>query len=574
MNWEQFEEERKQQLADQTAAKLKNQFPEWFNGNKLGPTVNIEEVKTCLKELVKQNPEILPFEQEEITEKALAAITINCLLLVEKEIAVDLLTALKSLAQFKHWHFTFDDNIHNPDVVVVSRKYTIQHHLILRGLKKTYSNSRIVLLAGSIEDINASTEVFINSANRCGLYNIVTGDIPKTPGDRPYTLPVALMYDWEEVGYRRIQTDESTVPPINNDMPVAKTTSEAKPIIEFSHQEPIFNTLPDNIMANQSEEKSRPLFPAQKPQTRVIKEEEANIQSTIQQPIFAAKTISTRGKLVISSSTKGGVGKTTIAITKALALANAGIKTCLMDFNLAAPDIATFFKIEGVPGIELLSTSPFSQALVMEVLVKINDYLYVLPGPMDTTNPYFEEGKLGKILDFLLTQFPVTIADTPPEFWTDERLKELFERADRVYSILTQSSFSEEEAKDYAPQYIMCGVKPNQIGLILNMYDPELRDPRKIEVSFSANLKVKDKKFLPRIEAIIPVNYRENVKGTHEGKVVDLDKKYNQIHQVVQKIAQMAGYSYEISTIDDSLDTEVSKQGFLKKFFQRFKRDV
>ncbi len=571
MNWEQFEEERKQQLADQTVEKLKSQFPEWFNGNKLQNSVKIEEVETCLIELVKQNPEILPFEQEEIAAKALAAITTSCLLLVEKEIAVELLAALKSMTKFKHWHFTFDDNIHNPDVVVVSRKYTIQHHLILRGLKNTYSNSRIVLLAGSIEDIDASTEVFINSANRCGLYNIVTGDIPKTPGDRPYTLPVALMYDWEEVGYRRIQADESTVPSIHNDMPVAKPTSEAKPIIEFSRQEPVFNTLPDNIMANQSEEKeSRPLIPAQKPQARVIKEEEANIQSTIKQPNFKPKT---RGKLVISSSPKGGVGKTTIAITKAVALANAGIKTCLLDFNLAAPDIATFFKIEGVPGIELLAANPFSPSLVMDVLVKINEYLYVLPGPMDTTNPYFDEGKVGKILDFLLSQFPVLIADTPPEFWTDERLKELFERADRVYSILTQSSFSEKEAKDYAPQYIMCGVKPDQIGLILNMYDPELRDPRKIEASFSVNLKLKDKSIQPRIEAIIPVNYRENVKGTHEGKVVDLDKGYNQIHQVVQKVAQLAGYSYEI-TVTGRSEADNSNQGFLKKLFQRFKKDV
>jgi len=564
VNWEQFEEERKQQLADQIAEKLKSEIPEWFNGNKLQNPVKVGEVKTRLLELVKQTPEILPFEQEEIAEKALAAITNNCLLLVEKEIAGELLAAVQSLTQFKHWHFTLE-NSYCPDLVVFSRRYLNQQNLSLPKMRTLFPKSRIILLAGNSED--RATGEFIINAQSCGFNNIVTGDVPKTPGDRPYTLPVALMYDREEIGYWEISAGVPIGQSVITKMSV-KNTAE-----ELPRREPAPNTLSDKRMAFLSEKENRPVIPAEKPQAPAIKAEEKNIQSITQQPIFTSKTFNTRGKLVISSSTKGGVGKTTLAITKAVALANAGIKTCLMDFNLAAPDIATFFKIEGVPGIELLAANPFSPSLVMDVLVKINEYLYVLPGPMDTTNPYFDEGKLGKILDFLLSQFPVLIADTPPEFWTDERLKELFARADRVYSILTQSSFSEEEAKDYAPQYIMCGVKPDQIGLILNMYDPELRDPRKIEASFSVNLKLKDKSSQPRIEAIIPVNFRENVKGTHEGKVVDLDKGYNQIHQVVQRIAQLAGYSYEISSAG-RLEADNTKQGFLKKLFKRFKKDV
>lgn len=557
MNWEQFEEERKQQLADQIAEKLKNEIPEWFNGNKLQNPVKVGEIKTRLLELIKQTPEILPFEQEEIAEKALAAITTNCLLLVEKEIAGELLAAVQNLTQFRHWHFTLE-NSNCPDLVVFSRRYLNQQNLSLPQIRILFPKSRIILLAGNSED--RAIGDFITNAQSCGFNNIVTGDVPKTPGDRPYTLPVALMYDREEIGYGKIPAQEPAAQSVIAEMP------EIKPLVP--------NTLPDNRMVFLSAEKeSQPVIPAKKTPSPVIKEEKINIHSTIQQPIFTSKTFNTRGKLVLSSSPKGGVGKTTIAITKAVALANAGIKTCLMDFNLAAPDVATFFKIEGVPGIELLAENPISPSLAMDVLVKINEYLYVLPGPMDTTNPHFVEGKVGKILDFLLSQFPVLIADTPPEFWTDERLKELFARADRVYSILTQSSFSEKEAKDYAPQYIMCGVKPDQIGLILNMYDPELRDPRKIEASFSVNLKLKDKNSLPRIEAIIPVNYRENVKGTHEGKVVDLDKEYNQIHQVVQKIAELAGYNYEVSPAD-RLKMDAEKQGFLKKLFQRFKKDV
>ncbi|PHJ40002.1 hypothetical protein P378_00330 [Desulforamulus profundi] len=479
MNWEQFEEERKQQLANQTVEKLKNQFPEWFNGNKLGPAVNIEEAKACLSELAKQNPEILPFEQEEITEKALGAITTSCLLLVEKEIAGDLLTALKSLAQFKHWYFTLK-NSNYPDIVVFSRKYLNQQNLSLSKIRTFFPKSRVILLAGNLGD--RATGEFIENAQSYGFNNIVTGDVPNTPGDRPYTLPVALMYDREEIGCWEIPARAPVEQPVVSKIPVKNT------IKELPRREPLLNTLPDNkVEYITTEKEDRPAIPAQKLQTPVIKrEEKTSTPDTRQQPILASQAFNTRGKLIISSSTKGGVGKTTIAITKAVALAHAGIKTCLLDFNLAAPDIATFFKIEGVPGIELLAANPFSPSLVMDVLVKVNEYLYVLPGPMDTTNPYFEDGKVGKILDFLLSQFPVLIADTPPEFWTDERLKELFERADRVYSILTQSSFSEEEAKDYAPQYIMCGVKPDQIGLILNMYDPELRDPRKIEASFSS----------------------------------------------------------------------------------------
>ncbi|SHF26895.1 AAA domain-containing protein [Desulforamulus putei DSM 12395] len=617
MNWEQFEEERKQQLANQTAEKLQKQFPEWFVGNKLGPTVNIEEAKTYLRELVKQNPEILPFEQEEIEKKALAAITTSCLLLVEKEITGDLLTALKSLAQFKHWHFTLN-NSNYPDIVVFSRKYLNQQNLSLSKIRTLFPKSRIILLAGNLGD--RATGEFIENAQSYGFSNIVTGDVPNTPGDRPYTLPVALMYDRDEIisennfvinkeaaeipnyclSKQQInqlsnnQTSDSCLGNYNKqeeNAPYVKVNSQqafdtykVNPAgsqtrdIKIKLKRKAFlkgmsgNDMTPNIpVSSEHKNYANPIHPQVKEDTAITRE---IVNEFLQQPVQTVYTRNTdqyKGKLIVISSTKGGVAKTTTSIMISLALAKSGIPNLLIDADFEAPDCATFFKIKNVPGIEKIAGKPFSPEKTDDVIFKVNEYLHILPGPMDTTSPHFEPGQLEQIVDYLVSKYPVVIVDTPPEFWEDDRQKVFFTKADRVYSILTQSAFSQAEARDYAPKYALLGVSAEKIGLILTMYDPELISPKELENSFSANLKIADKKFQPRFEAIIPVNTREFYKGTHDGKIVSINHSYNQIHLIVEKIAEMAGYKYE--TPKGEIVQEKKKTSFLSNLLGKFRRE-
>ena len=131
--------------------------------------------------------------------------------------------------------------------------------------------------------------------------------------------------------------------------------------------------------------------------------------------------------LVVSTANKGGVGKTTTAIHIATALARAGIPTVLIDLDLSAPDIATYYKIKDVPGIERLRNQSLVPLQVDRLLITVNNDLQVLPGPMDKTLPHFNDGELSAILNYLKQRFPVVVCDTSPEFWTKRWLNEVFE---------------------------------------------------------------------------------------------------------------------------------------------------
>ena len=78
---------------------------------------------------------------------------------------------------------------------------------------------------------------------------------------------------------------------------------------------------------------------------------------------------------LISYANKGGVGKTTTAVSIAVVLASSGLKTVICDFNIAAPDIATFFNLKPSCGIEKAAED------IDSVLLKAADNLWVLPGP-------------------------------------------------------------------------------------------------------------------------------------------------------------------------------------------------
>ncbi|MGD0622880.1 MAG: P-loop NTPase, partial [Thermacetogeniaceae bacterium] len=124
----------------------------------------------------------------------------------------------------------------------------------------------------------------------------------------------------------------------------------------------------------------------------------------------------TRGVLVVSTANKGGVGKTTAAIAIATALSKAGIPTVLVDLVLGAPDLATFFKVHDVPGIEKLSNlNGIDPVQIDRLLVNVRDNLYVIPGPMSKTLPRFTGSELSKVLSYLKGKFPVVVCDTCPE---------------------------------------------------------------------------------------------------------------------------------------------------------------
>ena len=315
-----------------------------------------------------------------------------CLIAAEEGIAGAIAANLQKMGSFSGWSFetcTDADNLagwsgKNVDVLVLSRFLPGADHVkLLSRMRMLFPSSHIVLLVGQATE---ACRAYVKAANGAGLYNVVTG---KLPGDRPYTLIVALTR------------------PKNPELDGYEELSESEDESGKQLPERLDVSLPEN-----GEDAS-----CLEAADASVEVPVARKQSGIAQKRWANKAAA--GVVVASTANKGGVGKTTAAIAVATALGRAGVPTAIVDFDLGAPDIATFFKVQGVPGIERLSNlSRVSPAQIDRLLVDVENNLHILPGPMNKTLPRFEGGELAAVLEYLKSKFQVVVCDTPPEPWT------------------------------------------------------------------------------------------------------------------------------------------------------------
>ena len=449
-----------------------------------------------------------------------------CLIATEeataKEIKKNMQIIINKTGAFRDWTFEACTDgkalsqwrDRNVEVLVFGRDLKgVDPIKLLQQVRSLFPSTHIVLLAGPVTE---SSRAYIRAAERVGLYNIVTGDLP---GDRPYNLVTALTGPKRPApeadrGVAGSNTPERHGPPVSSLLSGLGGTSTLLQCQEGS----VYLDRPEEAYPAQQEEPAQKLIPAGE----------------------------TRGVLVVSTANKGGVGKTTAAIATATALANAGIPTVLVDLDLGAPDLAAFFKINNVPGIEKLANlKGIDPVQIDRLLVKVRDNLYVIPGPMSKTLPRFTGSELSKVLGYLKGKFPVVVCDTGPEPWTKKWLYNTFESADVALAVVDQSKFSEEETKKYAPTIIMMGVRPENIRIVINRFSPKLHPANKIEASFNSGFK-KTCSALPKIGAVIPDNWDASVKETYEGEIA-LDGA-SQWHDIAREIADLAGYRYRPSS--------------------------
>jgi len=258
----------------------------------------------------------------------------------------------------------------------------------------------------------------------------------------------------------------------------------------------------------------------------------------------------TLGRLIISTANKGGVGKTTTAITLATALAQAGIDVALIDLDFAGPDIRAFFKINS-KGIEVLAGRGKGTYLMLDQVITPapgHEHLYLVTGPVDETIPpdtIFAPGELEEVIHALQERFPVVIADSPPNFWNCPWLPGVFRLADLALAVVDQSSFSEADTETYAPYLIKMGVHPENIRIVLNKFSPKLHNARIVEQAFCVGFKKNvDKNKLPKVLATIPNDWDAHIKYGYQGKTFGLDDARSQWHRIGEEVAHMIGQNY------------------------------
>lgn len=483
-----------------------------------------------------------------------------CIIAAEPNSADLIKQNLEKMPQFKQWQFVTVNNSNEledweyrrPEVLVLSRYLPGEEHASLfKNLQARFPVTHIVLLVGMLDEI---TRGYIKMAEKYGLYNIVTG---RLPGDKPYTLPLALTHPKNfEAGplFKDKSSQEESLPigdfgadADENEIPSKEDVidKDAISLPELIEQEAV---TPQPVLSNflfgndTTPDQPEPRHVNDTGINKIIMPMRTTGKIQYQQDYIQNRQ---SGVFALTTANKGGVGKTTSNITLGLALSRAGVKTVLWDLDFEGPDLKVFFNITDGPGIEMLSGSRIYLSTVEELLYKVNDNLYVLPGPMDAVIPSFQPGQLTEIVGILKSMFSVVIADTPPGFWGKPWLFEIFPLADAVFSIVDQSKFSEQETKDYAPMLLSMGVTPDKIRIILNRFSPKLHNARVVENHFCSGFKKgTPKNVLPKVIATIPEDWITHVGKGYKGEVVGLEDPKNQWHKVAQDLAKMAGCNY------------------------------
>lgn len=482
-----------------------------------------------------------------------------CVLAVEAEIAEIIKTNLKKIEPYAKWRFDTCEHAwkldeysrKNPDVLVLSRFLPGEEPIeLLKHINTLFPGSHIVLLVG---DVDEKCRGYLRAARSHGLNNYVVG---KLPGDRPYTLLVALTQP-RETGedFNGEEIAEETVINVKQRPDKAMMGKEESEIAQYNYpgnteREGIFT--PEDRLTYTTGTESKPML------------ENKRITFISKNKKERKRRFNRGGVFTMVTSNKGGVGKTTVSVTMAVALARSGVPTVITDFDLEGPNVATFFDIKDVPGIEYLAGRSINPHYLEDLLVEKEENLFVLPGVMNKTLPVFEQGQLLEIVEGLMETFPVVIGDTPPGFWTKEWLTELFMQADIVFSVVDQSKFSEQETRDYAPRLLLAGVEPDRIKIVLNRFNPKLHNARIIEKHFCAGFKENvPQKLLPRVAATIPEDWVAYTQKSYKGEVVGLDDIYSQWHRLAEEVARLAGYQYK--------KPEKKKKGF-GSIFKRLRR--
>ena len=148
--------------------------------------------------------------------------------------------------------------------------------------------------------------------------------------------------------------------------------------------------------------------------------EENRKQEQIEQEKRLKKNLSRIKNKIIVISGKGGVGKTTVSVNLAYALAMKNYKVGIMDIDIHGPNIAKMLGIEGKQliggqsGIEPFQALPNLKAMSIALLTKDQDSPIIWRGPlkMATIKQFISDVNWGE-LDYLIIDSPPGTGDEP-----------------------------------------------------------------------------------------------------------------------------------------------------------------
>ena len=176
-------------------------------------------------------------------------------------------------------------------------------------------------------------------------------------------------------------------------------------------------------------------------------------------------------RMITVFAPKGGVGKTTIAFNLAVALAQQGLRTVLVDGSIQFGDLRALLKVPAeAPSLLDLPTDRIQESDLQDVLWRDPSGIDILLAP-----PRIEMAEmvtmrdLEKAISLLRRVYEVVIVDTPAVI-NDVNLAFL-DASDTILEIVTYDSTTIHSAMTVADAFRMIGYPPTKVRYLVNRCD-------------------------------------------------------------------------------------------------------
>jgi len=264
-------------------------------------------------------------------------------------------------------------------------------------------------------------------------------------------------------------------------------------------------------------------------------------------------------RIIVVTSGKGGVGKTTTSAAIAMGLAKAGHKTAVIDFDVGLRNLDLILGCERRVVYDFINVingeASLNQALIRD---KNCNLLYILPASQTRDKDALTEEGVGRVLDELSKDFEYIVCDSPAGIEKGANLALYFaddafvvtnpevssvRDSDRMLGILSSKSRRAERNEDPIKEY-----------LLLTRYDAD-------RVKSGEMLSLEDVQEILSLEllGIIPES-KSVLSASNAGIPVILDEKSEAGQAYADVVARYLGEKRPHRFID-------SKHGFLRRLF-------